>query len=77
MPTVLRKDGFEFYFYSEEGNEPPHIHVDKGGGTAKFWLRPVDLVYADSWKAAEVKKARRLVEENQTLLLQKWHEHLS
>ena len=77
MPTVLRKDGFEFYFYSEEGKEPPHIHVDKGGGTAKFWLRPVSLNYADGFKSAEVRKARRLVEENQTLLLQKWHEHFA
>ncbi|MEN9576732.1 MAG: hypothetical protein RL514_4587 [Verrucomicrobiota bacterium] len=77
MPTVLRQDGFDFYFYSEEGNEPPHIHVDKGGGTAKFWLRPLALEYADGLKSAEVKKARRLVEENQTLLLEKWHEHLA
>jgi hypothetical protein len=77
MPTVLRKDGFEFYFYSEEGNEPPHIHVDKGGGTAKFWLRPLALEYADGLKATEVKKARRLVEENQELLLDKWNEHFA
>jgi len=75
MPTVLRKDGFEFYFYSEEGNEPPHIHVDKGGGTAKFWLSPLGLAYADGLKSVETKKARRLVEENQELLLQKWDEH--
>ncbi len=75
MPTVLRKDGFEFYFYSEEGNEPPHIHVDKGGGTAKFWLSPVALVFSDGFKSAETKKARRLVEENQARLHQKWDEY--
>lgn len=75
MPTVLRKDGYEFYFYSEEGNEPPHIHVDKGGGTAKFWLSPMALVYSDGLKSVETKKARRLVEENQALLLQKWDEY--
>lgn len=77
MPTLLSKDGFEFYFYSEEGNETSHIHVDKGGGTAKFWLRPLALEYAGGLKSAAVKKAPRLVEENQTLLLEKWHEHLA
>lgn len=42
MPTVLRHDGFRFFFYSDEGNplEPPHVHVQRGGAEAKFWLRP-------------------------------------
>ena len=40
MPTVLREEGYRFYFYSHEPNEPPHVHVDKGGSTAKFWLEP-------------------------------------
>jgi len=43
MPTVLRWEGFRFYFYSHEPNEPPHIHVDGGGASAKFWLRPLAL----------------------------------
>ena len=30
MPTVLRIDGFRFFFYSLENNEPPHIHM-RGG----------------------------------------------
>lgn len=30
MPTVLRVDGYRFFFYSNEGNEPPHIHVESG-----------------------------------------------
>jgi hypothetical protein len=25
MPTVLRVSGFRFFFYSMEGDEPPHI----------------------------------------------------
>ena len=38
MPVVLRIRGFKFYFYANEGDEPPHIHVDKGGATAKLGL---------------------------------------
>jgi hypothetical protein len=33
MPTVLREQGFQFYFYSHETTEPPHVHVDKGGSS--------------------------------------------
>ncbi len=41
MPTVLHWAGYRFYFFSNEGTEPPHIYVDKGGNTVKFWLDPV------------------------------------
>ncbi len=43
MPTVLRKDGYRFFFYSQEGNEPPHIHVQYGKGVAKYWLENISL----------------------------------
>jgi len=38
MPTILRDDGYRFFFYSDEGNppEPPHTHVRQGGDEAKF-----------------------------------------
>ena len=31
------------FFFSREGNEPPHIHVESAENAAKFWLRPVTL----------------------------------
>jgi hypothetical protein len=34
---------FRFHFYSDEGNEPPHIHVATPDGECKFWLQPVRL----------------------------------
>ena len=29
MPTVLRVDGFRFFFFSNE-HTPEHIHIEKG-----------------------------------------------
>ncbi len=43
MPTVLRLSRYRFHFYSNEGNEPAHIHVDTPEGECKFWLGPVEL----------------------------------
>ena len=43
MPTVLRLRSFRFHFYSDERNEPPHIHVAVPDGECKFWLEPVRL----------------------------------
>lgn len=74
MPTVLRKCGFEFYFYSEEGHEPPHVHADKGEGTVKFWLAPVRLVASEGLKPAELRHAAHLVEEHHDYLLERWRE---
>ena len=68
MPTVLRKQGFKFYFYSHEPNEPAHIHVDKAGASAKFWLAPVALAKNIGYSAVQLRKIYSLVEENQSFL---------
>jgi hypothetical protein len=38
MPTVLRWGPYRAFFYSNEGGEPPHIHVRSADFEAKFWL---------------------------------------
>lgn len=76
MPTVLTKNGFRFYFYSEEGNEPMHIHVAYGSARAKYWLKP-DVILASSigFKAKDIKKAKDLIKENRKLIEEKWNEY--
>lgn len=71
MPTVLRRDGFRFYFYSHEPNEPPHIHVDKGGASAKVWLETVTLAGSIGYPARDF----ALVREHRTDFLEAWHGH--
>ena len=74
MPTVLRVQGFRLYFWSREPNEPPHIHVDRGGASAKVWLCPVILASNDGDLARELGAILRLVRERQPGLLEAWHE---
>ncbi len=38
MPTVLLVKGWRFFFYSNELNEPIHIHCRKGDKECKYWL---------------------------------------
>lgn len=38
MPTILMMLGWRFFFYANEGNEPIHVHCQKGDGEGKFWL---------------------------------------
>ena len=69
-------DGFRFFFFSRENDEPPHIHVEKGNGTAKWWLTPEPrMVYSNGYKAGEERKIERLVKKHQHELLQAWERH--
>ena len=44
MPTVLRIGPYRFFFFSNEGSEPPHIHVKAGSEEENFWIDLVALV---------------------------------
>ncbi|MGA2001074.1 MAG: DUF4160 domain-containing protein [Terriglobales bacterium] len=77
MPTVLRVEGYRFFFFSNETNEPPHIHVKQAERYAKFWLDPVALARNISFRRSELTHLHRIVEERQEHLLAAWHEHFS
>jgi Domain of unknown function (DUF4160) len=52
MPTVARIGPFRFFFYSNEGAEPPHIHAQQDRKMAKFWLEPVTLASSGRFSAS-------------------------
>jgi len=83
MPTVLEIEGFRFFFYSADRNEPPHIHIRKAGQKAKFWLTPPEVpfrihpAYEGKFKPAEIRRILEIIEENQTAFLEQWNEHFN
>jgi hypothetical protein len=77
MPTVLRIHGFRFFFYSLEGSEPPHIHVEHGGKVAKFWLQPASLAESHGFRIHELNRLRLLVIEHRLEFLEAWNAHFS
>ncbi|HVT16772.1 MAG TPA: DUF4160 domain-containing protein [Thermoanaerobaculia bacterium] len=77
MPTVARIGPFRFFFYSNEGNEPPHVHVQQESKVAKFWLDPVALAVSGGFSAAELRALSRLVMENRQQFVEAWNEFFS
>jgi len=78
MPKVLLINGISFLFYSNEGNEPPHIHVKKGDAEAKFWLEPmIEMDFSEDFSVSELRFIREVVEEHREEFIRKLHEHLS
>ena len=77
VPTVLRVDGYRFFFYSNEGNEPPHIHVQKAEKYAKVWLYPIQLAESIGFTNKEAHQIQSIITEHLDLLLEAWHEHFT
>lgn len=75
MPTVLKIGPYRFYFYSHEPNEPPHIHVDRDGYTAKFWLKKVTLADNKGFSIKELNKLQEITSAHQKQFLGKWNEY--
>lgn len=75
MPTLLVVEGFRFYFFSLEAKEPPHVHVRRGGGKAKFWLSPVKLVKSRGLSRPELRRAHELTEAHAAEFLRRWNEY--
>lgn len=80
MPKVLLDFlGYTFYFWSNEGNEPPHIHVSKGNQSAnstKYWLTRdgIELANNDSKiPLKDLKKIERYILANQDSVLAQWY----
>ena len=74
MPVVYREDGFVFFFYSNEGTEPPHIHVRKGGGRCKWWLNPLELAKSRDFSPSDLRKIAGILKDVEPVLLERWHE---
>ena len=76
MPKVFEKDGYSFFFYSNE-HRPIHVHVRHGDGEAVFDVEEsVELRESQNMKVQELSKAQQLAEENRQLILERWHECL-
>lgn len=75
MPTVLRIGNFRFDFYSDEGNEPPHINIATPDGECKFWLSPVLLASNINVRPHLIREIEKLVYENNAFLIVKYNEY--
>ena len=76
MPNIFEKDGYRFFFYSNE-HRPIHVHVRRGGGEAVFNVdEGVELRESLGLKVKELARAEELAQQHRELIIQKWHEHV-
>jgi hypothetical protein len=74
-PTVLRAQGYRFYFFSRE-EQRAHVHVQHATGEAKLWLDP-ELKVAKNYglTARRLATALRLAREHYDEIRAAWETH--
>ena len=78
MPTLLLLNGFRFFFYSNENNEPVHVHITKGDASGKIWLEPVvEVAYLKGFTNAEAKEITAIINIHSAEFKNKWNEYFN
>jgi hypothetical protein len=76
MPTVFHNlRGYRIFFFSLDRGEPMHIHIAKGRGYAKFWMRPLELARSRNFRSHELNEIAKLIEANREEIERRWNEH--
>ena len=75
MPTVLRIGPYRIYFFSNEGDEPPHVHVDRDMATAKVWLEQPELARSRGFRPKDINAILGIITYHRDALLEAWHDH--
>ncbi len=76
MPTVLRIDGFRFFFFSDE-HLPLHIHVEKADSYLRVELETLKITDIYKFSPKETRKILEIIEENQIKLIGAWNDYFN
>ena len=75
----MKRCGYSVYFWSNENNEPIHIHISKGrpiGNSTKVWLTKAGGSIIANNKSNipinDLKKIQKLINDNYFFILEKW-----
>lgn len=70
--------GWRFFFYANENNEPIHIHCQKGGSEAKYWLDADQFdtieAYTYQMSPADKRTVRRIIFDHFDYIVEQWNE---
>ncbi len=80
MPTILVIMGWRLYFYSNEGNEPIHIHCKKAESECKYWL-DVDIyeireAYGYNMSPQDKRSIRKIIFDHFDYIVAQWDEFM-
>lgn len=67
-----------FFFYSNENNEPAHVHITKGDGNGKVWLEPtIEVEYLYGFSKTDERSILIFMQANFENFKLKWHAYFA
>ena len=75
MPTILREDGFDVFFYANE-HLPRHVHVKKGDDIARIELETMTITRS-TFKAGDIRRMIQIVRAHRDRLMEAWDEYFA
>ena len=77
MATILTLWGWRLFFYSNEGNEPIHVHARKGDAECKFWFHPdifdIEEVWAYNLTPRLKREIRQIIFQHYDIIVTEWN----
>ncbi len=79
MPTILFIYGWRLFFYSNEGNEPIHVHAEKGEMECKFWIITEEIEIEEACSVQMTpqakKEIKKIIYQHFDLIVDAWNSH--
>lgn len=80
MPTILLVQGWRIFFYSNEGNEPIHVHAQKAESECKFWLNAdiygIEEAWSHNLSPRLRREVRKIIFDHFDLIVDEWNRHV-
>jgi hypothetical protein len=76
MPTLLRENGYRFFFFSDE-HLPKHIHVEKSDKYIRIELETLKVTDSYQMTSKEIREVVGLVEKHREIFLEGWNEYFN
>ena len=81
MPTILLIAGWRLYFWSNEKNEPMHIHAEKGEMECKFWLDPdnfeITIALEYNLTVQAKREIKKIIYEHIDYIVSEWNKYFN
>jgi len=74
MPTILKLNGYRFFFFSNE-HIPKHIHIQKQQKYAKIDIESLQILDNYKFNSKELNEILKIVKENQQKFTKAWDEY--
>ncbi|MGZ5207416.1 MAG: DUF4160 domain-containing protein [Sulfuricurvum sp.] len=76
MPTLLREDGYRFFFFSDE-HLPKHVHIEKSNKYMRIELETLKVTDNYQMTSKEMHETIRIVEKHKKDFLEVWDEYFN